>query len=310
MERTDNDTWDLASSVGATATMVAAARAVATNSDDPLIDDPFAETLVRAVGVNFFTRWATGELNAGDVDDDGAGWGLQRMTHLLAARTRYFDQFFLDATTAGIRQAVILASGLDARAYRLPWPSGMRVFEIDQPEVIEFKTTTLTGLGARPTADLRPLAIDLRHDWVAAIRAAGFDTEEPTAWIAEGLLGFLPPDAQDRLLDNITTLSAAGSRLATETFANPANLALDRVEETMRTITQRWRDHGFDLEMSDLGYPGDRNDVAQYLNTRGWESVGTPIAQLLAANGLPPLPRHDGEEVTFAQACYYTSILK
>ena len=152
MPRTDNDTWDLATSVGATATMVAAARAIATKADNPLIEDRFAEPLVRAVGVDFFTRWVDGDLAAADVDDHESGWKLEHMPAAMAARTRFFDTFFHDATQAGIRQAVILASGLDARAYRLAWPSDMTVFEIDQPEVIEFKTTTLAKLGAAPTA--------------------------------------------------------------------------------------------------------------------------------------------------------------
>ncbi|MCW2691263.1 MAG: methyltransferase, putative, family, partial [Mycobacterium sp.] len=237
MERTDDDSWDLATSVGATATMVAAARAIATNADEPLINDPFAEPLVRAVGVDFFTRWATGELDPADVDVANAPWGLRQLTDLLAARTRYFDAFFLDATAAGIRQAVILASGLDARGYRLSWPAGMTVFEIDQPEVIKFKTATLADLNAEPTAELRPVAIDLRHDWPAALRQAGFDPEQPTAWIAEGLLAFLPPDAQDRLLDNITELSADGSRLATE-FAGPAAADTAQVQEKMENVIQ------------------------------------------------------------------------
>jgi len=152
MTRTDNDTWDLATSVGATATMVAAARAIATKADEPLIDDPFAEPLVRAVGVDFLTRWATGELSGDDLDADGSGWGLQQMPAAMASRTMFFDGFFADAAAAGIRQAVIFASGLDARAYRFDWPSDMTVFEIDQPEVIAFKTATLSGLGAEPTA--------------------------------------------------------------------------------------------------------------------------------------------------------------
>ncbi|HEV7853846.1 MAG TPA: class I SAM-dependent methyltransferase, partial [Mycobacterium sp.] len=162
MARTDNDTWDLASGVGATATMVAAARAIATKADNPLIDDRFADPLVRAVGVDFFTRWAAGELDAADLDDNESPWRLEQMPDAMAARTRYFDSFFLDATRAGIRQAVILASGLDARAYRLAWPADMTVFEIDQPRVIEFKTTALAGLRAAPTADLRTVSIDLR----------------------------------------------------------------------------------------------------------------------------------------------------
>ena len=306
MERTHDDTWDLATSVGATATMVAAARARATNADAPLIDDPFAEPLVRAVGVDFFTRWATRELQPADVDDPNASWGMQPMTNLLAARTRYFDAFFRDAAQAGIRQAVILASGLDARGYRLPWPPAMVVFEIDQPQVIEFKTATLAELGAEPTADLRAIPIDLRHDWPTALRQAGFDPGRPTAWIAEGLLGFLPPEAQDRLLDEITELSADGSRLASETFNNPADLDPAQAEEAIRQATLGWREHGFDLEIWDLGFPGDRNDVAAYLDAHGWRSVGTTIAQLLADNGLPAAPVNDG---AFGQAVYHTSVL-
>jgi methyltransferase (TIGR00027 family) len=307
MARTDDDSWDLASSVGATATMVAAARAIATNADDPLIDDPFAEPLVRAVGVDFFTRWATGELDAAAVDADDPGWGLQKMTDLMAVRTRHFDQFFLDATAAGIRQAVILASGLDARGYRLAWPAGTTVFEIDQPQVIDFKVATIAGLGAEPAADLRAVGIDLRGDWPAALGSAGFDADRPTAWIAEGLLAFLPSDAQDRLLDNITDLSAVGSRLATETFTNSAHLDAEQAEETMRAFTQRLVDHGLDIDISDLWYHGDRNDVAQYLDARGWRSVGVTMADLLAANGLPSMP-HDDDEASFADNCYYTSM--
>ena len=126
---------------------------------------------------------------------------------MMGVRTRFFDEFFLAAANDGIRQAVILASGLDARAYRLPWPAGTTVFEIDQARVIEFKSDTLAEIGATPTADRRAVPVDLRHDWPAALRAAGYDPSKPTAWSAEGLLPFLPPDAQDRLLDNITALS-------------------------------------------------------------------------------------------------------
>src|ERR1700753_1107927 len=167
MARTDNDTWDLASSVGVTATMVAASRAMATKAERPLINDPFAEPLVRAVGVDVLVRMASGELSPADfeADGDGRSAGPQRMTENMAVRTKFYDEFFLDATEAGIRQAVILASGLDCRAYRLGWPVGTTVYEIDQPRVIEFKSRALAELGAQPTADRRTVAIDLRYDW-------------------------------------------------------------------------------------------------------------------------------------------------
>jgi methyltransferase (TIGR00027 family) len=287
--------------------MVAAARAIATKADTPLINDRFAEPLVRAVGVDFLTKLATGELAAADVDDDEAPWKLEHMPIAMAVRTRFFDAFFRAATQAGIRQAVILASGLDARAYRLDWPAGMTVFEVDQPEVIAFKTTTLADLGAEPTTDRRTVAIDLRNDWPAALIEAGFDKNQPTAWIAEGLLGYLPPEAQDRLLDNISALSAAGSRLATEAIPDMSNVDHEQAREMMRKATEKWRAHGFDLEFSELGYEGDRNDVATYLDTLGWRSTGKPMSQLLAENGLPAIPQGN-DSVSMADTIYYTSI--
>ena len=238
MPRTDNDTWDLATSVGATATMVAAARAIATNADNPLIEDRFAEPLVRAVGVDFFTRWITGDVVAADVDDHESGWKLEHMPAAMAARTRFFDSFFHDATQAGIRQAVILASGLDARAYRLAWPADMTVFEIDQPQVIEFKTTTLAAAWApphRPNYALSPSICGRtgRKPWWTPASTQS----RPTAWIAEGLFGYLPPDAQDRLLDNITALSADGSRLACEAIPDMSEVDTEKAQEMMRRAT-------------------------------------------------------------------------
>jgi methyltransferase (TIGR00027 family) len=301
MARTDNDSWDLANSVGATATMVASGRARATR--EALIDDRFAEPLVRAVGVGFFTRWAGGELDSIDVDVPGAPWGMQRMTDMLAARTRYIDAFFSKAGEAGIRQVVILASGLDARAYRLPWAAGTTLYEIDQPRVIEFKTATIAELGAKPTADVRAVPIDLRHDWPAALRQAGFDTGRPAAWAAEGLLGFLPSDAQDRLLDNITALSAAGSRLVAEVFLNSA-----ADQQALNAATRKWRDNGLDVELEDLGFQGKRNDVAKYLEDRGWHPVRTPLNRLLGDNGLP-LQSSDAD-APFALNYYCTAVLR
>ncbi|MCA2262272.1 SAM-dependent methyltransferase [Mycobacterium marseillense] len=308
MPRTDNDTWDLATSVGATATMVAAARAIATNADNPLIEDRFAEPLVRAVGVDFFTRWVSGDLVAADVDDHESGWKLEHMPAAMAARTRFFDSFFHAATRAGIRQAVILASGLDARAYRLAWPADMTVFEIDQPQVIAFKATTLAELGAAPRAELRTVSVDLRNDWPKALADAGFDKNRPTAWIAEGLFGYLPPEAQDRLLDNITALSADGSRLACEAIPDMSEVDTEKAQEMMRRATAKWREHGFDLEFGDLGYQGERSDVAGYLDNLGWRSDGVKMSRLLADFGLDSIPQTN-DSVSVADTIYYSSVL-
>jgi methyltransferase (TIGR00027 family) len=307
MARTDNDSWDLATSVGATATMVAAARAVATKADNPLIDDPFAEPLVRAVGIEFLTRWANGDIDAADVDAADDAWGLQRMADLMGARTRYFDGFFHDAISAGIQQAIILASGLDARAYRLSWPAGVTVFEIDQPEVIEFKNARLANLAAQPTAELRAVPIDLRHDWPTALRAAGFDAGQPSAWIAEGLLAFLPPDAQDRLLDNITELSAPGSRLAAEIFVNRRDDGAPATD-MVAAASERWRAHGFDVELADLRYDVERNDVAEYLDGRGWQTQVRTLNELFVENGLPEIPPTASNLATPSDNYYCTAV--
>jgi methyltransferase (TIGR00027 family) len=310
--RFDGDTWDLASSVGVTATMVAAARAVATRGPNPLINDQFAEPLVRAVGVDFFTKMAGGELMPDELDDDEAK-GLRRFADAMGIRTEFFDNFFLDATAgsadsaAGIRQAVILASGLDSRAYRLPWPAGTTIFEVDQPQVIEFKTAALAEQGAQPRADRRAVAVDLRDDWPLSLAQAGFDPAQRTAWIAEGLLGYLPAGAQDRLLDQITDLSAPGSRFATEGLVDINDLNEAKLRRRMQRQSDRWREHGFDLDMAALVYFDDRTDVVTYLAGRGWDTVGSRGADLLAGHGLPPI---DDEDAPFGDVVYLSSILR
>jgi methyltransferase (TIGR00027 family) len=276
--RTDDDTWDLASSVGATATMVAAARAIASQEPDALIHDPYAAPLVRAVGIDFFTKLVDGVLTPGGIDDDVAA---KVMTDVMAVRTRFFDDFFVDTTAAGVRQAVILASGLDSRAYRLPWPDGTVVYEIDQPRVIEAKSAAMARIGASPTCDRRVVAIDLREDWPDALRRSGFDPGQRTAWSAEGLLAYLSPAAQDRLFDDITATSAPGSRLATEYHPDGGASMAARAS----AITGAWRDQGFDLDMSELFYGGERTPVADYLTGHGWEVSARTRPEVFADYG-------------------------
>jgi methyltransferase (TIGR00027 family) len=285
MARTDHDTWDPVTSVGTTATLVATARALATRAG--MINDPFAESLVQAAGVDFFTQVASGELAISDLGDNN-GFGL--LIDLFAVRTRFFDNFFSDAGQAGIRQAVILASGLDTRPYRLWWPAGTTVYEIDQPAVIEFKTQTLRALEATPTADRRALGIDLRRDWPEALRRVGFDAAQPTAWIAEGLfIGFLSAAAQDRLLDSVTALSAAGSRLAADYLPGRGQ----PVASEEHALADRWRPYGFDASMAELTYPDEDHNAAEALAALGWKTVVAELAELFTATGLPGLRRQD-----------------
>ncbi|MGD1281197.1 class I SAM-dependent methyltransferase [Mycobacterium seoulense] len=297
--RTQGDSWGPGHSVGATATMVAASRAVASQGPDPLLDDPLAEPLVRAVGLEPFIRIVDGQV---DFEDDPL-FNRKARAEQITVRTRFFDDFFTGATRDGVRQAVILASGLDTRAYRLDWPAGTVVYEIDQPQVIAFKTDTLAGLGAAPTAERRAIAIDLRDDWPRALRDGGFDTAQPTAWSAEGLLPYLPPEAQDRLFDNITALSAPGSRLATEHVPDPNAFS----DERLQRISERWQRFGFNLNAADLFYRGERNVVADYLGTRGWRVTAHPARELYAQNGFE-FPE-DEMSATFGELSYVAATL-
>ncbi|ELR82110.1 MULTISPECIES: class I SAM-dependent methyltransferase [Mycobacterium] len=297
MARTDRDRWDLATSVGATATMVAAQRAL--SSEAKLIDDPYAAPLVRAVGIDVYVRLVNGEIEAsGNTEFDP-----RRMAQGMACRTRFYDQFFLDATRSGIGQVVILASGLDSRAYRLPWPAGTVVYEVDMPEVIEFKTLTLGDLGAEPTAQRRTVAIDLRDDWASALRAAGFDPQAPSAWSAEGLVVYLPDDAQDALFDNVTSLSAPGSRLAFEFVPDTAVFADPR----WRAHHDRMSELGFEIDFNDLVYHGQRSHIVDHLNQRGWQTTSTTVADLHAANGF--VYADDDVAAAFADVTYCSAVL-
>lgn len=269
--RNDDDSWDLASSVGATATMVATSRALATRSADGLIDDPYAEPLVRAVGLEFFVH-----LLDGKVPDAQPHYDAERSGEHMAVRTRFYDDFFLNAVRGGIRQAVILASGLDTRAYRLPWPSDTVVFEVDLPGVLEFKSTTLRALDAEPAAKHRSVPVDLRDDWPAALRAAGFDPAMPTAWSAEGLLMYLPSAAQDRLFDELTALSAPRSQLACEFVPDMSVFGHEGLREMFEQSA---------VNVRDLVYQDDRSQLPEYLGRLDWCSSLRTAEQLYAANG-------------------------
>jgi methyltransferase (TIGR00027 family) len=295
MARTDGDTWDLASSVGATATAVAASRAMASQGPDALLDDPLADPLVRAVGIDSFVKLVDGEIA---VTDDPR-LNRRSMNEQMAVRTRYFDDFFTTATDSGVRQVVILASGLDTRAYRLRWPEDTVVYEIDQPDVIEFKTRTLAGLGAEPTAQRRTVAIDLRDDWPSALIRAGFVTSLPTAWSAEGLLVYLPPEAQDRLFDSITELSAPGSRVATE-HMDMRGLPADWAQQ----LTERSQRISSSINLAELFYTGERNNAADYLAAHGWQTNVLKTGEAFAANGFE-LP--DDELMSFGGDSGYLS---
>ncbi|OBI49752.1 SAM-dependent methyltransferase [Mycobacterium kyorinense] len=294
MARTDNDTWEITESVGATALGVAAARAAETESDDPLISDPFARVFLDTVGDGVWNWYSAPELPAEVVEaEPELPLRQQGLVDYFASRTKFFDTFFLEAADAGIRQAVILAAGLDSRAWRLPWPDGTTVYELDQPRVLEFKASTLAGHGAQPTCERVGVAVDLRQDWPTALQQAGFDASAPSAWSVEGLLMYLPAAAQDLLFTRIQELTAAGSRIGVEAlapnFADPEAVAQrrERMERVQALMAKA--DPQREVPRSDkLWYFEDREDVGDWLRRHGWHVTVTPTEELLAGYGRAP----------------------
>ncbi|HEV7852641.1 MAG TPA: class I SAM-dependent methyltransferase [Mycobacterium sp.] len=294
--RTEGDSWEITESVGATALGVAAARAVETARDDALIRDEFAYLLVATAG----PQWA--QMASSDpewIAEDEEFRALHEMSRdYQAVRTHYFDDFFHAAMRAGIRQVVILAAGLDSRAYRLQWPAGTTVFEIDQPKVLEYKTSTLDAHGAQPRARRVPVAVDLRNDWPAALADAGFDAAAPTAWLAEGLLPYLPAEAQDRLFQLVTAHSAAGSRIAVEAFSMDLTAQADHQRIARRERSARMRElSGIDIDVDTLTYAdGNRADAAGWLADHGWRVDAVPSEVEMTRLGRPA-PDYDAEEI-------------
>lgn len=312
MARTDDDTWEITESVGATALGVAAARAAENARADRLFDDPYAQLFIDAAGEGMWTMLSRGALPEALTDvDPQLPERMQAMGDYTASRTVFFDEFFRRAAGAGIRQAVILAAGLDARSWRLDWPQGTTVYELDQPKVLDFKTATLHAAGAHPRATLVNVAVDLRQDWPEALRQAGFDPSAPTAWSAEGLLPYLPAEAQDLLFERVQALSAPGSRIAVEAFG-PGTFDADSLAR-QRAMMQRYRDAAAaqpdaqlpDFEdIGDLLYLEDRADVADWLRGHGWDVEVTTASDLMAQNN-----RHapDGLDDPTPQSVFVTA---
>jgi methyltransferase (TIGR00027 family) len=272
MARTANDSWDIATSVGATAVMVALARAAETASPEPLIRDQFAEPLVSTPELEQVRAQVAAWWSAPPDDEIDFAVNAQQMVNYQAVRTHFFDAYFAGAVAAGIRQVVILAAGLDCRAYRLAWPESSVVYEIDLPKVLEYKAETLAEHGATPTTTRRAVPVDLRDDWPKALRDAGFDPVLPTAWLAEGLLPFLPGQAQEAMFASIDELSVGGSRVAVEVFGVDPEQRKEAEERWVRLRAAREK-RGEDVSFDpfELWYHDeDRPDSAEWFRTHGW----------------------------------------
>ncbi|OBJ47359.1 SAM-dependent methyltransferase [Mycobacterium sp. 1423905.2] len=280
MPRTAGDSWDIVTSVGFTALAVCASRALDAALDPPLADDDYAAGFVEAAGEPSLVA-AVANRDMTSAAAFNAQW--------VGVRTRFFDDFFNRASDSGIRQAVILAAGLDSRAYRLAWPADHTLFEIDQPRVLEFKQQVLDKRGAQPVTRRVTIATDLREDWAAALVGAGFDPEQPTAWALEGLLPYLPGPAQDALFEKLHELSAAGSQIAAELGPLPGEI--EEFADSMPTVGQ----DGTQPPVADLWYDDPRVDTKEWLTQRKWTVIVADLVDKAAQEygrpfqGLPPV---------------------
>jgi methyltransferase (TIGR00027 family) len=279
MARTDNDSWNINERVGATALGVAMARAAESERDCPLFTDPYAQLFIDAA------------TDRGWKPSPAMVERLRVIGGYAAARTRWFDEYFTTAGANGIDQAVVLAAGLDARAWRLPWIDRSVVYEIDQPEVLAFKADTLAKHDAQPATAYRTVPTDLRADWPKALREAGFDPSTPTAWSAEGLLPYLPSAGQDLLFERVAELSADGSRIAVEALAPSFFEAgyLERRRQHFQRIYESTQQNS-DARVpdpADLWFIEERIDLAEWLTERGWAVTAIEALDLMERYGRP-----------------------
>jgi methyltransferase (TIGR00027 family) len=263
------------SGVWATAVGVARIRAHESRQDNALFHDPLAEAFAAAGG----SQERGDRVDRGE-RDEAAKRRWQGVAFSIVVRTRFLDDLLREAVDAGCRQVVLLGAGMDSRAYRLDWPQGTRFFEIDTAEPLEFKESVLQAEGAQPRCERHTVAVDLREDWPAALRAAGHDPAEPTVWIAEGLLIYLPQEAVERLLGQVGEQSAPGSRMG---LTLGGRGVLERFGREAGTAASMW--------VSEMP-----EDPVGWLSGLGWDARTFTLRERAAAYGRPvPTPPQQSE---------------
>ena len=291
--RSDDDHWDIVSSVGYTALLVAGWRALHAVSPQPLVRDVYAKLFIAASQDPYL---------AGVLASPGTTEEETAFPRLYGVQTRFFDDFFTSAGDAGIRQAVIVAAGLDSRAYRLEWPYGTTIFEVDLPKVLEFKARVLGEQGAAPKARRSEVAADLRTEWPTPLKAAGFDPQSPSAWSVEGVLPYLTDEAQNALFIRISELCEPGSRVAVGALGS----RLDREQLAALETTHPGVNMSGDVDFSALTYE-PKTDPAEWLAAHGW--VVEPVRNTLdlqAGYGMTP-PDVDVKIDGFMRSQYITA---
>lgn len=264
--------------VGLTAIGVAAIRAAESVRPDRLFDDPFAAGFARAAG-----DWRP---STGAPATEEQARSRRRLTSWITVRTRFLDEVVLNACAGKCRQVVILGAGLDSRAFRLVWPEGTRLWELDLAQVVEFKEQVLRAEEWRPRCERIAVPVDLSGDWGAPLQSAGFDAGAPVAWVAEGLLAYLSAAVRDALVARAAGLSVTGSRMGLTLAAS------DRLGAWRTAHPDGTADRGDYVALWRSTAPAD---PVGWLAAHGWQAALYDVAERSGAYGRP-LDDGDGVE--------------
>ncbi|MFC1420848.1 class I SAM-dependent methyltransferase [Streptacidiphilus cavernicola] len=254
------------SGVWATAVGVARVRALETAREDPLFRDPLALAFATAGGFD-------PSAPRPERGDEAARRRWLGVAFSIIIRTRFLDDLLDQAAAAGVRQVVLLGAGMDSRAFRMDWPEGTRLFEVDTAEPLDFKESVLRQERAVPRCERITVPVDLREDWPAALAAAGHDRTRPTAWIAEGLLIYLPEEAVERLVGLVGEQSAPGSRMGL-TLGSRGVLSRFGADAAAGTAASMW--------VSEMP-----EDPVAWLAAHGWAAETHTLRERAAAYGRP-----------------------
>lgn len=260
------------SGVWATAVGVARVRALETGREDALFRDPLAQAFATAGGL-----WPSSP----PPGDEAARRRRMGVAFSIVIRTRFLDDLLLQACASGVRQVVLLGAGMDSRAFRLDWPQGTRLFEVDTAVPLDFKASVLRQERAVARCERITVTVDLREDWPAALAAAGHDPAVATVWIAEGLLIYLPQDAVELLLARISAQSAPGSWMGL-TLGSRGVIERFGADAVPGSAASMWVS-----EMPD--------DPVGWLAGHGWEADSHTLRECAAAYGRPinTPPQHE-----------------